>query len=213
MRFLIEVIATNRIRKMHINHSPRGEDGFLIRITERREYLHNVTYSFLYRQTISLACSCTYLATCFKEYLRIVVFLEGVEVLLGDALWHKLFPRTRVNVLSKVVDSDVFTILQVATIDEHWHTDGDTAKDADGILAHLLFLLHLFASSLFLIGKRCLRFLFCPVITSCFLFVKATIIDNDVLAGVLRWSAADDTFQFIKLFNLHVIQFKETIVV
>ena len=170
-------------------------------------------YSFFYWQTISLACSCTNLTTSFKEYLRIVVFLEVVEVLLGDALWHELFPRARVDVLSKIVDSDVFAILQITTIDEHRHTDGDTTKDADGILAHLLLFLHLLTSCLFFIGKRSLWLLLWLIVTTSLFFIKATVIDNNVLTRVLRWSTTDDAFQFIKLFYLNIIQFKESIIV
>ena len=103
-------------------------------------------------------------------------------MLLGDALRHKLFPRTRVDVFSKIVDGDVFAILQVTTIDKHWHTYGDTTKDADSILAHLLLFLHLFVSSLFLFCERCLRFLLWLFVTTSLFLVKATVIDNNILA-------------------------------
>ena len=116
--------------------------------------------ALLHTQFVSRFRHCTDTLACGAEDVRVVVFLEGVELLLAHPFGHKLLPRARVYFLGEVFNGDFFVLtLQLSTIDEQRHTDGYATEDGNGRLAVLRLLFQFFKPALLFLGQFLLGFL------------------------------------------------------
>jgi len=82
---------------MHIHHTPRRKHRFLVRIAECAEYIRYTFDAFFHAQFVCGTSHGTDALACRTKYLRVVIFLDAVELLFGNTLGHELLPRLRVN--------------------------------------------------------------------------------------------------------------------
>ena len=89
---------------MHIHDTPRCKHRFLVGIAECAEYTRYTLDAFLHTKFVCGTGHSTDAFACRTEYLRVIVFLDAVELLFGYALGHELLPRLRVDERSEVVN-------------------------------------------------------------------------------------------------------------
>ena len=87
-----KAVASQTVAEVHVHHTPRSKHRFLVGITERAEDVRNAPDALLHTQLVSRFRHRTDALTCGTEDIRVVVFLECVELLLAHPFGHELLP-------------------------------------------------------------------------------------------------------------------------
>ena len=117
--FLVkEIIASQAVAQVHVHHAPRRKHRFLVRIAEGTEDVRDAPDAFFHAQPVRSLGHRTDALARRTEDVRVVVFLESVELLLAHPLGHELLPRTRVYLLGEVVNGNFLVlVVQLRAID------------------------------------------------------------------------------------------------
>ena len=125
-----ESISAQSVAHVHIDHAPRSQHGFFVRVAERSEDSGNAFNAFFDRKAVGSASHCADAFSGSCKDVRVVIFFEGVETLFGYATRHKFFPRLRVNKLGEVVNCQfLIFVLNLCSIYHKGHTNRYAAKN------------------------------------------------------------------------------------
>ena len=164
---------------MHVYNSPRSKNGFFIWISKSSKY-HTYSFnSFFNAKIISSLCHFPYADTTFTENIRIIIFLERIEFFFCYTLWHKLIPRKVINYICKIIDCDrdfsaIQIFIQICTINQKWHSNRDSSKNAYRSISVFLCFKKFLSKSFFLWRELSFFFLsFCSFNFFKFFFCKS----------------------------------------
>ena len=155
MGFIVEVIPSEAVAHVHIDHTPRGQHGFLVRVFETGKQCRDFLNPLQWGECIGAVCLRPNLPSCGDENFWVIILDEFFEQRFGHACRHELCPRIVIDERGKLLNGDVLRDIDVCAVNQQRHTDGDSPQNGDCVGFLLVLLLHLLQACFFL---RCALF-------------------------------------------------------
>lgn len=209
-----EVVAAEGFAHVEVDDSPRGEDGFFVGVAEGGEEVAEAVDAFFDALLVCRPCDGADAFACGGKDFRVVVFFEGVELLLGDAFGHEFFPGLGVDEGGEVVDGEFFVfVLDVGSVDEKGHADGDAAQDGDGVFSYFLFGVEFFEACAFGFGEFFFLFAGEAVVFFVFFVGESLAVDVDAAGVADGFGGSDDAFEVDEVLEFGLGEREELVVV
>ncbi len=214
--FVVEHITADAVAQMHIHHAPWRKYGFLVGVAKRVENSSDTSNALFHAHLVGSTCHRPDAFAGGAKHIGFVVFLEFFEYFFGNPSRHKFFPRLIVDEMREIVDGKFFVfVAHIRSINQQRHTDGNATKNGNGRIAVLLSFRFFGKQSFFFFGKFfSFAFLLFHLLQLLILFVGETLlIQVDIAAFGHCLRAADNSFKTVKIFQFHLFQLHQVVVV